>query len=229
MNLVRRHSRIQNKENPVQNGCQDITDIENLRRYPRIFNDGQMVIATEKVEGESCCFSYNVTTTWQRIKKLLGFKIPGPVLCRSRNEMKTSGKWYELIDKLDLQERFERLENPEDYSIYGESYGYTKGFPYDADGHNFRVFDVYDRVAKRYLDLDSAYHVCEAMQLDMVPILYRGPFDMALLEELAEHDSSFGDHLSEGLIVRSETEQNVPHFGRLITKLKSQRYLLRKD
>ncbi len=208
------------------------TDIENLRRHPNIFAPGQTVIATEKIEGESAAYCYNAPTVWQRLKYLFGFKTPNKVLCRSRNQMKTEGKWFEVIENYDLEDAFESLENPEEYSIYGESYGYTNGFPYDRETPSlgqFRVFDVYDRVAKRYLDLDNAYHICEAMGLEMAPILYRGPFNMELLEQLAEGQSSFGENIKEGLVIRSETEQNIPHFGRLIVKLKSTAYLLRKD
>lgn len=218
------------KENVCPDYLPRYTDIENLRRHPNIFAPSQTVVATEKCEGESCGYAYNEPTFWQKIKSWFGAKTPNPVLCRSRNQMKTSGKWYDIIEHYDLEDAFLKLDDPEGYSIYGESYGYTKNFNYDDNGRgSFRVFDVYDRVMKRYLDLDEAYHVCEAMGLPMMPILYRGPYDKQLLEEISEGDSSFGDHMMEGLIVRSETEQNVPHFGRLITKLKSQRYLLRKD
>ncbi len=176
------------------------TDIENLRRHPNIFAPGQQVIATEKLEGESTAMAYNSPTLWTKFKSWLGFNAPDSVLVRSRNQMKTSGKWHELIDKLDLKHAFEKLDSPEDYSIYGESYGYTKNFTYDADGHHFRVFDVWDRVMERWLDHDEAYQICKVMGLDMVPVLYRGPFDFDAMCELAENESRIGEHISYGRV-----------------------------
>jgi RNA ligase (TIGR02306 family) len=206
------------------------TDIENLRRHPNAFAPGQEIIVTEKIEGENAAFCYNPVTNWQKFKRWLGFKIPGPVLCRSRNQMKTEGKWFELIDKLDLVSRFEKLEDPDDYSIYGESYGYTKGFDYGTDrSGEFLVFDIWDRAGSRWLDLDEAYHVCEAMGLDMVDILYRGPFDMDIITNIANQKSVYGNHIKEGVIVRSTTEQTAHRLGRMIFKFKCDAYLLRND
>ena len=207
------------------------TDIENLRRHPHVFNDNSYVIVTEKCEGENAGYAYNKLTTWQKFKSWFGFKTP-KVVCRSRNQMKYEGKWFELIKKYNLEARFEQLENPEDYSIYGESFGYTSGFDYSTDksGH-FIVFDVYDRVNKRWIDYDEAFAVVDCMGLTMVPILYEGTFNKEKIEKIAEGDTVIGNgrHMMEGVIIRSETEQIGPSSGRKMLKLKSQRYLLRKE
>ncbi len=206
------------------------TDIENLRRHPNTFAPGQPVIVTEKLEGESAAYCYTYPTFWQKIKSWFGVKTPGPVLCRSRNQIKYTGKWFDIIYKYDLKSAFENLDDPEGYAIYGESFGYTAGFDYNTDKQGeFLVFDVYDRVMDRWLDFDDAHQVCSAMGLDMVPVLYRGPYNAELLANMAEQDSVIGNHMSEGLIIRSEYEQIGPSKGRNIVKLKSQRYLLRKE
>jgi RNA ligase (TIGR02306 family) len=208
------------------------TSVENLRRHPNAFAIGQPVVVTEKIEGENAGFAYKPVSTWDRVLAWLRIRPPANrVLCRSRNQMKTEGKWFELIDKLNLADRFERLAHPEDYTIYGESYGYTKGFPYNTDrSGSFLVFDVYDRIEERYLDWDDAYQICEVMGLEMVPVLYRGPYDPSIVLNLAEGKSSLNQsHIKEGVIVRSEIEKERPGIGRLILKCKGQDYLLRKE
>lgn len=204
------------------------TDIENLRRHPNVFNSDNYVIVTEKLEGESVAFAYVELSAWARFKRWLGFKVPGPVICRSRNEIKTSGKWFELIDKYKLASKFEKLDNPEDYSIYGESYGYTKGFDYGTDKTgSFAVFDIWDRVENRWLGYYEQERICNIMGLPRVKCLYEGRFYYDQIAKLAEEDSGYGKHMREGVIVRPEFETTIPHFGRLIAKYKSERYLLR--
>lgn len=206
------------------------TDIENLRRHPNAFAPGQTVIVMEKVEGSNGGYAYVKPNWWTRFKSWLGIIQDGPVICRSRNQRKYDGEWFELIDAYDLQERFEQLDDPERYSVYGEHYGHFPGFDYGtAGGGEFIVFDVWDRVMNRFLDYDDAYQVCEAMGLEMVPVLYRGPYDANLIAQMAEGQSTIGEHIKEGVIVRPERETFSPNVGRLILKIKGQDYLLRKE
>ncbi len=206
------------------------TSVENLKRHPNAFNSSDNVVVTDKIEGENAGFAYNNHTLWQRLKSKLGFSVPYQVICRSRNELKTSGKWFDIISKYNLKERFERLEDPEAYSIYGESYGYTPGFDYGTDRSGaFVVFDVWDRYMNCWLDWDDVCAVAEAMGLRTVPVLYEGPFDRDIMDKLANRETAtLGNptHIPEGIIIRSEFEQDKPGVGRLLLKHKGERYLL---
>jgi hypothetical protein len=61
---------------------------------------------------------------------------------------------------------------------------------------------------------------------DPVPVLYRGPLDVALLSRLAEEDSIHGG-IREGVVVRPVVER-VSMAVRCTLKVVSERYLLRK-
>ncbi len=218
------------KLNPIPDYLPRYTSVENWKKHPNAFNSSDIVIVTEKIEGENAGFAYNSLTGWQRFKKWLGFSIPDQVIVRSRKQLKTEGKWHDIIGKYNLKKRFESLDEPDRYSIYGESYGYTAGFDYGTDRSGaFLVFDVWDRIDKRWLNLEESELVCSAMGLAMAPVLYIGPYDIVLFQQLAEEDSVLGNHMREGVMIRSEYERDKPGVGRMILKLKSQRYMLRKD
>ncbi len=202
------------------------TDLENLRRHAHVLVPGELVLATEKLHGESVAFCYRRFNFFKRLWNKLTGGPQGTVICRSRNQIKTSGKWFELIDKLDLTSRFERLDDPESYSLYGESYGYLKGFKYGTDGDgSFRVFDVYDREFKEYLDYTEARSITMGMGLNMVPLVYHGPYDFETLAQLAEGESVLDEHVKEGIVVKPEHER-YDHCGRVIFKLKGEGFLL---
>ena len=206
------------------------TDIPNLRRYPEMFSAGEQVIVTEKIEGMSCAMAYDEQSLWSRVKRLLGFSVDSPVTVRSRNELKTEGKWFEIVYNYRLEAKFLQLSDPESYSIYGESYGHFKGFDYNCKGlDKFIVFDIWDRIDSRWLNWHETETICDIMVLPLVKVLYRGEYDYQIIARLAEENSSYGNHMREGVIVRSENESTVPGHGRKIAKYKSERYLTRND
>lgn len=218
------------KVTPIPDYLPRYTSVENWKKHPNAFNSSDIVIVTEKIEGENAAFAYNSLTFWQKVKSKLGWSIPDQVIVRSRNQLKTEGKWFDIISKYNLKKRFENLEEPDRYSIYGESYGYTAGFDYGTDRSGaFLVFDVWDRVDERWVDLYEAEDICDAMGLEMVRVLYTGPYDIEKFKLLAEEDSDYGNHMREGVMIRSEYERDKPGVGRMILKLKSQRYMLRKE
>ena len=96
-----------------------------------------------------------------------------------------------------------------------------------------RVFDVY--VGRRgqgaYLDDAALDAACQAMGLDRVPVVYRGPYsDEALAEHTSgsETVSGTGVHVREGVVVRPATEREDPALGRVQLKSVSDDYLTRK-
>jgi hypothetical protein len=67
------------------------------------------------------------------------------------------------------------------------------------------------------------------IQLYKVPVLYHGPFDLAQLELVRDGKTMLaGDNVREGIVVRACPEGVHPMHGRMVAKMISPNYLLRK-
>lgn len=198
----------------------DKYDLEGLAKYGYVFEEGEPVVITEKIEGENCAFIYAEDRMW----------------VKSRNWFKQESiysTWWEFPHRVNL---VERLKNFPNLVIYGESYGKVKGWKYDCetvDGklqRNFRVFDVYDLKHKCFMDWSNVELVARQLELPTVPILYIGPWkgDRSL-HELAEGISTIGSCVREGWVVRPMQEAWHEKLGRKILKLKGRGYKIIKD
>jgi len=70
--------------------------------------------------------------------------------------------------------------------------------------------------------------IAESQKIDLVPILYRGPFSLAKIKELASGNSTFSDHVREGVVVKPVIERFDPKTGRVILKYINDDYLFSK-
>ncbi len=200
------------------------TDLENLRRWPDVLRNCEEVVITEKLEGENCRVAYVRASWWRR----WFLRQKGSLVVGSRNQIKTSGKWVEVTAH--LKEIFERQPDPERYSLYGESHGYTAGFKYGLGKARFRLFDIWDRTEKRWLNWEEFLNVaCGKFLTQVVPVLHEGCWSQDCLA-LAEGKSTLDpSHIREGFVVRPVVERTEPGVGRVIFKCKGEAYLLRKD
>lgn len=67
--------------------------------------------------------------------------------------------------------------------LYGELIG-TQDMKYGIEGYGFRAFDL--SINNKYLDFDLKKKLFDMFEIEMVPVLYRGPFSV---EKLAEYTS----------------------------------------
>lgn len=112
--------------------------------------------------------------------------------------------------------------------VMGEVFGRgVYDLHYGLKAPAFRVFDV--KIGDRFLPPDEATRVAvEDLGLQMVPLLYRGPFDRKLIESLRDgKDMLSGTHIREGIVIRSATEARHPLHGRKLAKWVSPAYLTR--
>jgi RNA ligase (TIGR02306 family) len=199
------------------------TDLENLKRWPDVLEPGEKVVVMEKLEGENCRVMYARPSWWRR---LLGQK--GKLVVGSRNQIKESGRWVDVTAP--LEGVFARQPDPERYALYGESFGYTKGFKYGDGSPRFRLFDVWDRKEQRWLNWFECLFVAIAFDLEMAPILYIGEWHPEIVKAFAEGKSALDpSHVREGFVVKPLRERTHPRLGRVILKCKGEGYLLRKE
>jgi RNA ligase (TIGR02306 family) len=191
------------------------TDIEGLRRWKNIFIDGEEVIMVEKIHGENARFCYEDNRLW------IG----------SRTNIKKNGVggWGKAAELYDLENKLAawQASNNRKIVIYGETCGYTGGFPYGVKRGEagLRLFDIYDREKRTYVNFDEFILITNSLELPIAPILYRGPWDKAKAYELAEGDSTLGKHVREGVVIRPIVERQHDKLGRVILKLHGEGFL----
>jgi RNA ligase (TIGR02306 family) len=194
-------------------------DLDGLAKYGYVFEEGEEVVITEKIEGENCAFVYTEDRLW----------------VRSRNWFKRNdpdSRWWDIPRRLNLEEKLKAFPG---LVIWGECYGSVKGWKYDCQVVNgrierkFRVFDIWEIKHNRFLQWSEVEDICQKLELETVPILYKGPWKTdRSLHELAEGKSTIGECVREGWTMRSVPEGWHEKLGRKIVKLKGRDYKLVK-
>lgn len=235
----------------VYNAGQHLTvsyDIENFKKYPTILEEGEEVTFTEKLHGSFCgvgvlprhdCDPKHYRGEFVVFSKGLG----ADGLCFKDNVMNQDNSYVRaleeggIFDKLRTMRDEIESEGDFDYPMFllGEVYGgnIQSGFSY-GDTPKFRMFDVVAgyRGDQHYFGVDAKQHLATHLGIDMVPVLYRGPFSKELMYQFTdgmETVSGKETHIREGIVVNPVDERYDLAIGRVILKSVSATYLLRKD
>lgn len=186
-------------------------DVENVKKYKRIFDIFEKVVITEKINGENCRVVY----------------VDDKLYVGSRNLWKdedneNSQFWFAvkscqgLIDFCKAHHRT---------VVYGEVYGKMKNFPYDAGGKpKFRCFDILQSNGK-FVDAELLKSGCDKWHIPTVPFIGESNFHLLEIENLAEQNSYLGLHMREGVVITPSKERYHPKYGRVKAKCVSLRYL----
>ncbi len=206
------------------------TSIENIGNFPHMIEENEEVIFTEKCHG--CNFRGG------RIFEDGSFIYAAGSHGVRRKEFEESGKrskfWGPMTDN--VKRLLDFLCNDEkNVMIYGEiigagiqdmTYGYTNGI-------SFRMFDI--SVDGIYLDFDYKVELFNKFEIDMVPILYRGPFSKEKVAEYTSGETTIcppekaGKFKGREGIVITPVKERIDYMGRrVILKSISVDYLARK-
>lgn len=222
------------------------TDIENIRNFPDILVEGEEVVITEKVHGHNCrvglviapndCtdsnngwsgraeFQYMCGSHGQRRKEF--------------NEKGQRSKYWHALSEPVMHLLTEIADVDNNVIIFGELYGEgIQDLRYGMKGIGFRVFDI--AVNGKYMNWEDQNDILEERpDIEIAPILYRGPFSTSIVQQLTDGpttlcSSEMAGKFSgrEGIVVRPVRErysEKLPHFGRVILKSISIDYLSRK-
>lgn len=219
------------------------TDIENLRNFSTMFEEGEIVEVTEKLHGTNSRVGFTAMLsmgceadgTIQNGKTygLQGYaclKAGSRALCRKDpgiENREANTYWYPHTlnpVKAAMQAMFEK--NHSSFIIYGEIYGagVQKGFDYGLTRPGFRAFDI--MVDGKYVDREVFEGLCNLYEIETVPSIYTGPYSLAKIAELSEGDAiAGGRHIREGVVVRPMRERSNAKTGRTIAKYISNSYL----
>ncbi|MFG2295951.1 RNA ligase (ATP) [Streptomyces sp. NPDC048603] len=207
-------------------------DIENLQRYPHIFEPGEPVVLTEKLHGTACLVTY-LAEEGRVLVSSKGFGSRNLALKEDERNV-----YWRAVRAHGVPEAAARLAERLGASrvgIFGEVYGAgVQDLSYGSDarteGPGLAVFDVSADIDGQVRWLDAAALLDG--ELPLVPRLFEGPYELDTVLELAggqETVSGRAVHLREGVVIRPATERYSPVTGgRAIAKAVSPAYLTRK-
>jgi RNA ligase (TIGR02306 family) len=240
-------------EPPVRTGAGDAarevslfhkyTNMENVGNYPRAIPEGTEVVFTEKLHGTNSRIGLVVehgedgTPVWNFMAG--SHNVP-------RTEFDAAGVrsdyWMPVTDGMKallthLRDTYDVGEPVVSVLVFGEIFGSgVQDMAYGlANGTRaYRAFDV--AVNGRYLDFDVKVELFAKFGIDMVPILYRGPFSLERLGEYTDGHTTMCDAKAagkfkgrEGVVCTAVKEQMARGLhGRMIVKSVSADYLARK-
>lgn len=207
-------------------------DVENIKKFPDLFNEGECVEITEKIHGSFCGlvilppntalnFSENLVSGRIAVfSKGLGAK--GFAL--KNNDHNKNNIYLRVVEKMSesLLKTFGHSEN----SVYvlGEVFG--KGVQDLSYGGSlsFRWFDIATKEHGQFVWNPESLVTKMTKIAEKTPVLYVGPFSKAVVEELTSGKESVSGsevHIREGVVIRAIGD-------RKILKSVSEEYLLRK-
>ncbi|MEV7024130.1 RNA ligase (ATP) [Kitasatospora sp. NPDC093558] len=207
-------------------------DIENLKRYPDVFEPGEPVVLTEKLHGSCCLVTYTAATGEVHVSSK-GIGAQGFALAEDERNLYWRAVRAHRIP--DVAARLAERLGAEWVGIFGEVFGAgVQDLTYGASGRTelpgYAAFDV-SAVVDGQLRWLSAAELLDG-ELPLAPELWRGPFDPGTVLELAQGKETVSGrelHLREGVVIRPVTERWSPRLGgRAIAKVVSDAYLTRK-
>ncbi len=220
-------------------------DFDSVQRWKDLFQPGEPVVVTEKLNGTLMRVSYrrqasspnlfgpdrNVAVT----AKGLGAK--GLVFAdnpknRETNLYVRTAVQAGLVDKVLAMAA---ALNADSLDVFGEIVGpgAARKFQYGLAKAQFYAFDL--RVGQKFADEPTKEFNFSQHGIAEVPVLYSGPFDMAVVERLRDEPSALpgSKNIREGVVVVAAGEQkHREHRGerlRPILKVVSPAYLLKED
>lgn len=221
------------------------TDVENIKNYPNVFKDGEIVVITEKLHGTNARFG-NIPivvsssasllerlSAWFR-KSLLGrthefvwgsHNVQKGVSI-NRMDYYGSDVWSKAASDYQLENKL-----PAGYIFYGEIIGQgIQDMSYGIGKPQLYIFDIKDVASGKYLDWDKVESWCAFLDLPIVPVLWVGEFYGDSIEQFTSGKSTLcPGEIREGCVIKSFEEAQDKALGRKILKSISTEYLLRKN
>ncbi len=201
----------------------EYTEVENLRNFPGVLEEGEAVVVTEKLHGTNC-----------RVGQIEGEWMAGSMSLRRKRPadaaMAGSTYWFpftlpavrELVETEGAKHR--------QFILFGEVYGSKiQDLHYGCKGRlGFRAFDIL--ADGKYLDADAFLSLCAQFGVEAVPVLYRGAYSLATIRAHSEGATTLGDaHIREGVVVKPVSERVNPKVGRVALKYIGDPYLFSKS
>ena len=202
------------------------TDVENLKNFPDVLQDGEEVVATEKVHGTNCAHALAIEDDGAELFMASSHR-------HRRKEDPKSTYWRTFDDRTKALLR-EAVQGHRCAILFKEVYGSKiQHLAYGLEGQVAdAAFDL--SLDGQYMDHDAFVALCDRHGVPVVPPLYRGPFDRAKLDAIVNGPGvktvvGQGKHILEGVVLKPARERWNIYTGRTILKWISDAYALDKD
>lgn len=217
-------------------------DIENLKKFPDIFKDGEKVYLTEKIHGTWCCMGSHpevdcpIITSKGLSRSGLAFKFnkanTGNLYINVFEATKDKNGTNDVVERVANVLGISLLETP--LYLLGEIFGAgVQDLAYGGKKPAFRLFDIYvgNPTEGKYLDPVAIENIATIVNIDIVPTLYTGVYSKTIVNEYTggkETISGSNIHPREGVVIKPKIERYDTELGRVILKSVSEEYYLRK-
>lgn len=216
------------------------TDIQNIKNYFNVFEDGDKVVITEKIHGCNSRFGnlpidFTFGGFFTKIKNRIKAWYTGGYefvygshnvqlgIAGRKEDLNGNNVWSKIVKKYELNKII-----PKDYLVYGEVYGKgIQDLTYGLEDIELAVFDV--KYKGEYLSWNEVEEFCKKFGLPTVPVLYKGTYNKNLLPTYTNGKSTIcATQIREGCVIKPIKETNHGRVGRKILKSVSETYLMRK-
>jgi len=191
-------------------------DIDNLRKYNRVFKEGELVFISEKING------MNMRVVYSSEKE--------QIYVGSRNLWKKEDErcaWWQAYKKYPQIKQF--CKDHPNLVLYGEAYGNVGNMKYGKDNIDFAAFDI-RRQDMSWINAEEFYSICIRYYIPYAPIIaFNIPFSFEEIEEFADGPSLIegANHYREGVVIRPQKERHDDTINRVILKMVGETYLLK--
>lgn len=215
-------------------------DIENFKKYPDIFVDGEEVVFTEKLHGTFCGIGI-VPEAYSRPEHIMnrmvvfskGLGAQG--LCFKDVDQNENNIYIKTLRETGV---FDKLLATYGYMniplfVLGEVFGKgVQDLEYGVPP-SFRVFAVVEgfRGNQTYYNWTFVGLTAKYLGVETVPVLYKGPFSYdTMMQYTSGTETASGKeaHMREGIVMVPSQERVDARIGRVCLKSVSEAYLLRK-
>ena len=208
------------------------TDIQNIKNFPGVFSDGELVSVTEKLHGANLRLGY-VLEGSEKVFMVGSHneRKRTPAECKESNDK--GFYWMPLVDSR-YKGAIENLLTSNLFKdnisiiLWGElvgkqdlKYGITNG------NMEFYAFDI--SLDGKYLGYEEFRALCDTYKIPRVSELYVGPYYVGLIEEFTEGNTKLKDiaQIREGIVIKSLKEQDSNSGKNRLSKYNNGRKILK--
>lgn len=227
-------------------------DVENLKKFPEMFEAGEPVVVTEKIHGTATLFTFLHPGTAEQEILVSSKGLGERKLVLKEDERNVYWRVLRTYALAELAARTARAgatalfgtdEEPAEIrrvALFGETFGSkVQDLHYGVTGNDlgFALFDIAVEFSNQkgsstvWLDPDEVAELAKDGSIPTVPVLHEGAFDIEQVARLAsgkEQVSGRELHIREGVVVRPLVRGAYGQGETRIGKYVSEAYLLRR-
>ena len=197
----------------------------NIKWNTTMFKEGDDVVIQCKLHGTNARagkLPYVANTLWKKIKKALKL-VPAFEFCYGSNRVQLQERsgytgfygtdvYGQTLKSIDTESKIKDGE-----TVFGEIVGpgIQKGYSYGLKEHRFVLFDVKilnPDGSQTWLLPDEVEAFAKERGFEMVPILYKGPYNKELAYQLTKGSSEYNDKsekVREGIVIKSAKKYDI--------------------